>query len=141
MPGRLNRWGLVALLGLGCSTASLAPADLAGTYQATTMSVVINGVTTNMLTSGASVALNLTADGQATGRVVVPPIAGVQVVAVDDDLAGTYTVINNHIQLKPTAGTYLSGLIFTADLPELRAYVTLNGATTQGQFTVILTRQ
>lgn len=142
MSVRIARWALLAAVGAGCSGATpLAPADLAGAYVATTISVVINGVTTNMLAKGASVSLSLTADGNATGRVVVPVLPGVQTVAVDDDLAGTYELIKDHVQLKPTVGTYLSGMIFTADLPELRAYVTIQDPSRSGQFTLILRHQ
>ncbi len=141
MPGRVTRWTMTALLGLGCASSPLAPADLAGSYRATTMSVTINGATTNMLAKGASAVVELAAAGKLTGRVVVPVIAGVQTVPVDDDLAGTYTLVNDHVQLKPTVGSYLSGLIFTAAPPELRAYLTLQDPNRQGQFTIILSRQ
>jgi hypothetical protein len=142
MSVRIARWVMLAAVGTACGGAStLAPADVAGTYVATTISVIINGVTTNMLVKGASVSLTLTADGKSTGRVIVPVIGGVQTVAVDDDLAGSYDLTKDHVQLKPTAATYLSGMIFTADLPELRAYLTIQDASRSGQLTIILRHQ
>jgi hypothetical protein len=138
MTGR-SRWlsaGLVVAL-CGCGSTVLAPADMAGTYQATNFSVVLGGVSTNILAAGASVTMVLTADGKTSGRIVVPVVAGVQVSAIDQDLAGTFKLINGYVQVNQASGGYLDGFIFTADPPELRGYITqLNG-----QLTLILRRQ
>lgn len=143
MAGRIARLVLVVAALAGCSstTSTFAPSDVAGVYTATTISAVINGATTDLLSRGASITATLGADGSLSGRVVIPVVAGVQTVAIDDDLAGSFVVIKDKVQFKPTGGSYLNGFLFTADPPELRGYVSFQDATRQGQLTIKLRHQ
>lgn len=135
-------WVAAALLGAaGCGDGSVGPQEVAGRYQATTFSVQINGATTELLSRGASVDLELRADGTTAGRIIIPAVPGVQLTAVDHDLAGTYAVSSDVVRLNQTADTYLDGVFFTADPPELRSFITITDATRTGSVTLILTRR
>jgi len=134
---------LAALVGAGgCGDGSVGPEEVAGRYSATTFAVQINGATTELLSRGASVDLELRADGTTAGRIILPAVSGVQLTPVDHDLAGTYTVGSNVVRLSQTADTsYLDGVFFTADPPELRSFITIADATRSGSVTLVLTRQ
>ncbi len=93
-----------------------------------------------MVSRGATVSLRLNPDLTTSGRMTMPAVPGVQLTAVDDDLAGTYTINNGVVRL--SQGTaYLDGLVFTADPPELRAFISLNDGTRTGTFALVLIRQ
>jgi hypothetical protein len=134
------RWAAAVVLAAGCGDSPIEPNDIAGTYAAGTFTILLNGVTTNLLGQGATVSLTLNQDRTTTGRVTIPVIAGVQSTVVDDDLAGTFTVASGVVRLTSAAASYLDGYAFTADPPELRAYVTFQ-APNAGQLTLILVRQ
>lgn len=136
----LWRWSAAVALMVGCGDSPIEPGDLAGTYAASTFTIVLNGNTTNMLASGATVTLQLKADRTTTGRITIPVIAGVQTTAVDDDLAGSFTISSGVVRLDQPVPTYLDGFAFTADLPELRGYVTFQPPNS-GQLSLILVRQ
>ncbi len=134
--------GLVVGWLAACGDGALAPAEVAGQYTATTFTIQLNGVTTELLARGASVNLQLKADGTTTGRLIMPAVSGVQLNPVDHDLAGTYLLSDDVIRLSQTADTsYLDDAFFTADPPELRAFITIADATRSGSVTLILTRQ
>lgn len=133
------RFLALATLIAGCGDPVLGPADIAGQYQAKSFVIVVNGTTTDILSRGATVDLRLNADGTTSGRVTIPIVPGVQVTAVDDDLTGTYTINNEVVRL--TGNSYLDGLAFTADPPELRAFISFSDPNRVGTFNLTLTRQ
>ena len=130
---------LTATIG-GCSDGALALDDVSGQYQAKTFTIVVNGVTSELLSRGATVSLRLNPDLTTSGHITMPIVSGVQVTPVDDDLTGTYTLNNGIVRLKQ-GDAYLDGLAFTADPPELRAFISLSDGTRTGSFTLVLTRQ
>ncbi len=133
-------WHLaLATLIVGCGDPVLGPADIAGQYQAKAFVIVVNGTTNELLSRGATVNLRLNADLTTSGRITIPIVPGVQVTAVDDDLTGTYTVNNGVVRL--TGNSYLDGLAFTADPPELRAFISFSDPNRAGTFNLTLSRQ
>lgn len=125
---------------IGCSDSVLGPEQVSGQYAIKTFTIVVNGNTSEMVSRGATVSLRLNPDLTTSGRMTMPAIPGVQLTPVDDDLAGTYTVNNGVVRL--SQGTaYLDGLVFTADPPELRAFISLNDGARTGTFALVLTRQ
>ena len=84
---------------------------VAGTYMATTFLATTGGVTTNLLTSGASVTLILGADGTTSGRLFVPASVAPQ---VDASLAGTWTFFNaTDIDITSTTDTFIRDMLFS----------------------------
>lgn len=130
---------LTATIG-GCSNTALAPDDVSGQYQAKTFTIVVNGISSELLSRGATVSLRLNPDLTTSGHITMPIVSGVQLAPVDDDLTGTYTLNNGIVRLKQ-GDAYLDGLNFTADPPELRAFISLSDGTRTGSFTLVLTRQ
>lgn len=129
---------LTATVG-GCSDTPLAPDDVSGQYQAKSFTIVVNGVTNELLSRGATVSLRLNPDLTTSGHITMPIVPGVQLTPVDDDLTGTYTLNNGIVRLKQ-GDAYLDGLAFTADPPELRAFISLSDGTRTGTFNLVLTR-
>jgi len=85
--------------------------SVAGTYMATTFLATTGGVTTNLLTSGASVTLILNADGTTSGRLFVPASVAPQ---VDAPLTGTWTFFSaTDIDLSSNSDTFLRDMLFT----------------------------
>ncbi len=124
----------------GCGDPVLAPDDVSGQYQAKSFIVVVNGVTNELLSRGATVSLRLNPDLTTSGRIRMPIVAGLQVVPVDDDLTGTYTLNKGVVRLSQ-GNAYLDGISFTADPPDLRAFISLSDGTRSGTFNLVLTRQ
>jgi hypothetical protein len=112
---RLQRLSTTFLCALVLSLAACgdkgvtSPSDLAGTYIATQLTTTTGGVTTNQLAAGASVTLVLAADGRTTGRLFVPASTSP---AVDQSLTGTWSIVNNDIDLNSTADTFLRDMLF-----------------------------
>lgn len=132
--------GLCLAAALGCSDSVLGPADVSGQYTIKSFTIVVSGNMSEMVSRGATVSLRLNPDLTTSGRMTMPAVPGVQLTAVDDDLAGTYTINNGVVRL--SQGTaYLDGLVFTADPPELRAFISLNDGTRTGTFALVLIRQ
>ncbi len=134
----IRHWALATLI-VGCGDPVLGPADIAGQYQTKSFVIVVNGTTNELLSRGATVNLRLNADGTTSGRVTIPIVPGVQITAVDDDLTGTYTIRNGVVRL--VGNSYLDGLAFTADPPELRAFISFSDPNRVGTFNLTLSRQ
>ncbi len=139
-------WRRVALAGVilasGCGGA-LDPAEIAGSYRAILFRVELNGVVTDMLARGSSVDLDVNADGSLGGRLVVPAVAGVQIFPIDEAITGTYSIHSDDVLLFNYQGPsgYLDQLRFTANPPELNAYVVIERTDESGSFTLRLRRQ
>ena len=87
-----------------------SPQFVAGTYIATQLVTTTNGVATNQLAAGASVTLVLGVDGSTTGRLFVPASVSP---AVDQTLTGSWSLMNNEVDLTSNVDTFLRDMIFT----------------------------
>lgn len=140
MPRRIVI-GALGLLAGGCGGPALGPSDVAGLYQATAFTVTATGARTDVLAQGGSVNLRLEGDGTTSGRLVMPAIPGFRLEPTDDDLAGRYVLGKSVLRLLPTAeGSFLDGVFFTSDPPELRAAI-IFGVGGTGNVTLVLRRQ
>jgi predicted small lipoprotein YifL len=109
--------------------------NVAGTYMATTFLATTGGVTTNLLTSGASVTLILGADGTTSGRLFVPASVTPQ---VDAPLTGTWTFFNaTDIDIASNSDTFLRDMLFTVSGNTLVGDQTFNATRIQ----IVLTKQ
>jgi hypothetical protein len=109
--------------------------SVAGTYVATTLLATTGGVTTNMLTSGASITLILNPDGTTGGRIFVPASVTPQ---VDEPLTGTWNFFNaTDIDIASNTDTFLRDMIFSVAGNSLVGDQTF-GAT---RIQVVLTKQ
>ena len=133
--------GLIGALVLAGCSDPLKPEDVVGVYEATEFNVVLNGAGTNLLASGASVTLELKTDGSTSGHFVLPIIPGVTIVAVDDDLAGTFTLRNGIVRLDQVADTYIKDFFFVAADNQLRASQVIAGPNQSGNLRLVLSRQ
>ncbi len=117
-----------------CSDA-LSPETLAGTYVATTFT--FSGVVTgDVLFSGGSFTITLNADGTAEGSLFVPAsLTGG--VPLNENLAGTYTIVDDAITFIHNADTFVRDATWTVDGSELHGSGTYSGVT----ITVVLSRQ
>ena len=142
MRGIWRRMALAAVvLTAGCG--SLDPSDITGSYQAVQFRIELNGVVTDMLGRGASVDLDVNPDGTLGGRLVVPAVGGVQLFPIDAATTGTYTIHSSDVLLfnyRSPSG-YLDELRFTANPPQLNAYVVIQRSGEAGSFTLTLRRQ
>lgn len=110
-------------------------ANVAGTYMATTFLATTGGVTTNMLTSGASVTLILGADGTTSGRLFVPASVTPQ---VDAPLTGTWSFFSaTDIDIASNTDTFLRDMLFTVSGNTLVGDQTFNATRIQ----IVLTKQ
>jgi hypothetical protein len=125
-----------AALALACGD-STAPtmASVAGTYQATTFTVLQNGATTDLLANGSSLALTLAADGTTAGRVFVPG-GGEAGADFDEDLTGTWVLQDSTVTLDHPADTFLRDMTFTVGDRRLSGEATFSGTT----ITVVMTK-
>lgn len=132
----------LSLLAAACSDP-LEPADLVGSYTATTFTVSIGaGNTVNALALGASVDIDLAADGTTAGQLVFPAIPGFSTQPLDVSLDGTYSVVGgDKVRFTHNADSFLQSLLFTADGRELRAtYSFVDGQGQPGQVVITLMR-
>jgi hypothetical protein len=122
----------------------LEPADLAGNYVATRFTVQVPGASAvDALAIGASVQVELKADGTTTGRLVLPAIPGFSTLPADESLDGTFRVVSgDKVRLTQQAQTFVSDLIFVAEGRELRAtYSFFDSQARPGAVMLTLTRQ
>jgi len=103
--------------GIACGDDSVEPSAVACTYTATSFRVIENGATTDILSAGGTVTLQLSASGTTSGRIHIPAI-GTQPV-FDADLAGTWSIEDGTVRLQHTADTFLRDMIFDFDDDEL----------------------
>jgi hypothetical protein len=109
--------------------------SVAGTYMATTFLATTGGVTTNLLTSGATVTLILGVDGTTSGRLFIPASVTPQ---VDVPLTGTWAFFNaTDIDLSSNSDTFLRDMLFTVAANTLVGDQTFNATRIQ----IVLTKQ
>jgi hypothetical protein len=84
--------------------------DVAGSYTASALTLTSGNGDFDLLALGATVTATLDADGTTSGRLQVP--GGVGAPAVDEDLAGTWTLSGTTVTFSPSASSLLSDVDF-----------------------------
>ena len=102
--------------------------DVAGSYQASSLTGTQSGITVNLLSLGASVEMVLNENGTTSGRVFAPGLdEGGQ--DLDVDLAGTWTLQGETVTFNQTGDTFIRDVPFTVTPNRLRGEGTFNGVT------------
>ncbi|MGH7514118.1 MAG: hypothetical protein ACREOQ_14480 [Gemmatimonadales bacterium] len=123
-----------ALLALmACTDGSFAPTveTVAGTYAADVFTLTSSAGTSDLLASGAEVSAVLKSDGTTTGRLFVPG-GGENGENLDEDLAGTWSLLNGKVTFDQAADTFIRDAAFIAT----RDRLTTDG--TFGEETILL---
>lgn len=92
-----------------CGDSPTGPtrADVAGSYEATTLTVTEDGTTTDALAEGASVTLTLDGDGTTSGSFVVPGSMSESGEEEVHDLEGSWALEGRNVTLDHEADTFL----------------------------------
>lgn len=110
--------------------------NVAGSYQASSLTGTQSGITVNLLSLGATVAIVLNEDGTTTGRVFAPGLdVGGQ--DLDVDLAGTWTLQGETVTFEQTGDTFIRDVPFTVGRNRLQGESTFGGVLVR----LTLTRQ
>ncbi len=139
--GRIARIALAATLiaPVACDDAPMGPESggtlLVGTYVAegsvgsllVTTTDGSTGTTTDQLARGASIVLNLAADGSTSGRLFAPAGAGED--GIDADLTGTWSADGDRVSLAHDADTFLRDMTLVRDADTLSGSAMFNGTT------------
>lgn len=123
----------------GCGDDSTGPsmAEVAGTYEATSLTMAFaGGAPMDLLAAGAEATLALDADGTAAGHLFVPG-ADEGGADLDEDLAGTWTLNGNTVALSQSGDTFLGDIPLTVSGGRLVGDRTASGV----RIRVTLTRQ
>lgn len=113
----------VFLVSTACGESSTEPspgdvtdgpsrADVAGSYEATTLTVTDDGTTTDALEEGASIALTLDGDGTTSGTFVVPGSMSESGEEEMHDLEGAWSLQGGNVALDHEADTFLRDMTF-----------------------------
>jgi hypothetical protein len=86
--------------------------DVAGSYSASVFTLTSGNGDFDLLAIGASVTATLNADGTTTGRLQVPGVGGGG--AIDEDLAGTWSLSGTTVTFSPSASSLLTDVDFAA---------------------------
>jgi len=81
--------------------------DVAGSYSASAFTLTSGNGDFDLLAIGASVTATLNADGTTTGRLQVPGGVG-GAGAIDEDLAGTWSLSGTTVSFSPSASSLLT---------------------------------
>ena len=101
---------------------------VAGSYQASSLTGTQSGITVNLLSLGATVAIELNADGTTTGRIFAPGLdEGGQ--DLDVDLAGTWTLQGETVTFNHPGDTFIRDIPFTVGRNRLQGEGTVNTVT------------
>jgi hypothetical protein len=123
----------------GCGDDSTAPsmAEVAGTYEATSLTMAFaGGAPVDLLAAGAEATLALDVDGTAAGHLFVP--GGDEGGAdLEEDLTGTWTLNGNTVILSQSADTFLGDIPLTVSGGRLVGDRTFSGV----RIRITLTRQ
>jgi hypothetical protein len=84
--------------------------DVAGSYSASAFTLTSGNGDFDLLAIGASVTATLNADGTTTGRLQVPGVGGGG--AIDEDLAGTWSLSGTTVTFSPSASSLLTDVDF-----------------------------
>ena len=121
---------LLLMLSCGGDDEPFSPTvqDVAGSYQASSLTGTQSGITVNLLSLGATVEIELNENGTTTGRVFAPGLdAGGQ--DLDVDLAGTWTLQGETVTFNPTSNSFIGDIPFTASPNRLQGEGTFNTVT------------
>ncbi len=144
-----KRWLLLPLLGASLASCSASkpvapppppppPNPILGTYQATVLTVVIPGRTIDVLATGGSLTIALSANGTTSGRFLVPGGAE-NGQDLDASMAGTWSQTNDAVRFVQDADTFVRDATWTVVMRTLRTtFVSGIGTTT---VTAVLTKQ
>jgi hypothetical protein len=123
-------------LTLGIVTAACGDDDsfsptletVAGSYTATTftLSSVVGDI--NLLSTGATVSIDLVTDFTTTGRLFVPD-GNTDGSDLDEDLAGTWSLTDSTVTFDQSAATFIPQLEFVASANRLTAEGSFSGGT------------
>lgn len=99
--------GALLLTACGDSPTESSPPEVAGSYEATTLTVTEGESTTDALAEGASLAVSLESDGSTTGTFVVP--ASMSETGEEEvlDLEGSWTRDGRTVRFDHDADTFL----------------------------------
>jgi hypothetical protein len=87
--------------------------DVAGSYSASAFTLTSGNGDFDLLAIGASVTATLSADGTTTGRLQVPGgVGGAD--AIDEDLAGTWSLSGTTVTFSPSVSSLLTDVDFSA---------------------------
>jgi hypothetical protein len=122
---------VVAFLTLSCGgDEAFTPTveNIAGSYQASSLTGTQSGITVNLLSLGATVAIVLNEDGTTTGRVFAPGLdeGGED---LDVDLAGTWTLQGETVTFNQAGDTFIRDIPFTVGRNRLQGEGTFNTVT------------
>ena len=111
---------MICITPVACSPESfIATTDsVVGNYVAMTFVTSENAVATDQLSRGATLEMNLNADGTTTGRLFIP--SGTSELDFEADLSGTWTLNGNTVQFDQNADTFVRDLPFTVERNRLR---------------------
>ena len=100
-----------ALVSPSCSEA-LSPEDLAGTYEARTLTVTPAGESTiDALAAGTTLTITLVANGTTTGHLSIPASLN-EGTPLEADLVGTFTLSGEHVEFTQSADTFVRDMTF-----------------------------
>jgi hypothetical protein len=108
--------------------------NVAGTYEATALTVTAGGITVNALGLGASLELVLNPGGTTTGRLLAPGL-GEGGEDIDADLTGTWSLTGSTVTFEHTSDTFIRDVPFTAERNRLSAEGTFQGAVIRATLT------
>ena len=102
----------VVVAAVSCGGDDVAtPTDLAGTYSASLFETSSDGNTIDQLALGATISITLVADLTMTGRIFVPG-GNEDGTDFDADLAGSWTLLRNSIQMDQVADTFIRDFVW-----------------------------
>lgn len=101
--------------------------DVAGSYTASAFTLTSGNGEIDLLGFGASVTATLDPDGTTSGRIQVPGGVG-GAPAVDEDLAGTWSLSGTTVTFTPSASTLLTDVDFAVGPNTLTGEGTYQGA-------------
>jgi hypothetical protein len=117
----------VLIAACGDSTAPTM-SSVSGGYTATSFTVTESGGTTDILATGGSITLTLTAAGATSGRLFVP--GGAEDGSdFDEDLTGTWTLRDSTVTLDHDADTFLRDMSLTVRGQQLIGQETFSDVT------------
>ncbi|MBA3445581.1 MAG: hypothetical protein H0T58_12120 [Gemmatimonadales bacterium] len=118
------------LLVQACGDESFSPIveNVAGSYQAATLTATLGDLTTDLLELGSTLTMTLNADGTTEGRLLGPSLGeGGQ--DLDVDLAGTWTLTGSTVNFDQQGYTFVRDVPFTAERNRLTGEGTFLGTT------------
>jgi hypothetical protein len=101
--------------------------DVAGSYTASAFTLTSGNGEFDLLAFGATVTATLNADGTTTGRLQVPDGVGGQD-AIDEDLAGTWSLSGTTVTFSPSASSLITDVDFAVGPSTLTGEGTYMGA-------------